>query len=119
MPELYNDIKMTVNAGLDAYDLVVDHVRLLSGTATEGIFVPVDELDYVNTDKPWYMKNATDNISVKGKSYFLAGDFCLSLYQMTYCMYFNKDMLAKSPQIETFTQWCRKVDRPWITSTIL
>ena len=98
--EPYNDIKKTVKAGLDAYDLVVDHARYLATTAPDGIFIPVDELEYVNTDKPWYMKNATDNISVKGVSYFLAGDYCLSLYQMTYCMYFNKDMLAKHPEVE-------------------
>ncbi|MBE6689011.1 MAG: hypothetical protein E7588_07025 [Ruminococcaceae bacterium] len=96
----YNDIKKTVKAGLDSYDLVVDHVRSLSATAVDGIFIPVDELEYVNTEKPWYMKNATDNISVKGKSYFLAGDFCLSLYRFTYCMYFNKDILAKHPDME-------------------
>lgn len=94
------DIKKTVKAGLDSYDLYVDHVRNACGVATEGIFYAVDELEYVNLDKPWYIQNATEAISVKGKSYFMAGDFCLSLYKFTYCMYFNKDMLAKHPEME-------------------
>lgn len=94
------DIKKTVRAGLDSYDLYVDHVRTACSIATEGIFYAVDELDYVNLEKPWYISSATDAISVKGKSYFLAGDFCLSMYKFTYCMYFNKNMLSKHPEIE-------------------
>jgi len=96
----YNDIKKTVKAGLNTYDLYVDHVINACGIATDGVFYAIDELEYVNIEKPWYMKSATDAISVGGKSFFLAGDFCLSLYKFTYCMYYNKNMLAKYPDVE-------------------
>ena len=96
----HTDVRKTVKAGLATYDLYVDHVINACGIATDGVFYSIDELEYINIEKPWYMKSATDAISVGGKSFFMAGDFCLSLYKFTYCMYYNKNMLAKYPDVE-------------------
>ncbi|MCL2518653.1 MAG: hypothetical protein FWF15_08830 [Oscillospiraceae bacterium] len=93
-------LKSTVLANEYVYDLILGHVIATGGSVLDGNFVDwFNALPYVNLDKPWYIGNARDTLSVKNHSYLMAGEYCLSILRFTYCMYFNKS-LAEIYQVE-------------------
>ncbi|MCL2518652.1 MAG: hypothetical protein FWF15_08825, partial [Oscillospiraceae bacterium] len=93
-------LKNTVLANEDVYDLILAQAIETGSASIDGNFVDwFNALPYVNLDKPWYIGNARDTLSVKNHSYVMIGEYCLSVLRFTYCMYFNKAM-AETYQIE-------------------
>jgi len=57
-------IKTSVMAGDGAYDLVNAVILCVLPTAVEGLFIDVNELDWVDLDKPWWVQNMYDDLAV-------------------------------------------------------
>ncbi|MCL2098856.1 MAG: hypothetical protein FWH24_00275 [Oscillospiraceae bacterium] len=87
-------VKNAVLAGEDAYDLMLSQVVETGSTVVEGNYLDWFGLPYVNLDKPWYINNAADTLSVNNKAYIMSGEYCLSILRFTYCKYFNKQIAA-------------------------
>jgi len=87
-------IRRTVLAGDSTYDMVIGHAVSMSNTAMSGVFYNWYDLEHVNFDKPWWVKDATENLTVDGKSFFAVGDLSYNSIDYTYCLLFNKRMFS-------------------------
>ena len=86
-------LRQAVQANDDTYGIMLDHVINMGSAALDGNYLDwYDDLPYVNLDKPWYIGNAVDALSVENHAYLMAGEYCLSILRFTYCMYFNKQI---------------------------
>lgn len=92
-----NMLKKTVKSGDNAYDIVMITDRYAVSLASDGkYFYYVDELPYVNLDKPYWDKSLNECVSIKGKNYYALGACMLSIYDLTGFLVFNKSMHENS-----------------------
>lgn len=83
----------TITAGDDAFDIMFCQIVQIPKYATTGYFRDwYDDMPYVNLDKPWYIGNAAEALSVKGHAYAMIGEYDLDVLRFTYCMYYNQDL---------------------------
>jgi ABC-type glycerol-3-phosphate transport system substrate-binding protein len=86
-------VKDAVLAGDDSFDLLLGQVVEMGPTVLEGNYLNWFTLPYVKLDKPWYINNASETMSVNNKAYIMSGEYCLSILRFTYCVYFNKTLM--------------------------
>ena len=83
----------TITAGDDAYDIMFWQIVQIPKYATTGYFRDwYEDLPHVHLDKPWYIGNAAEALSVKGHAYAMIGEYDLDVLRFTYCMYYNQDI---------------------------
>ena len=87
-------IRNSVLAGEQRYDMVIGHAIGLANIVTSGIFYNWYDLYHVNFDKPWWVKSATEQLTVDGKSFFAVSDLSYNAIDYTYCLMFNKRIFA-------------------------
>lgn len=89
--ELAN-IRANVTAGDDAYDIIAGYsvhvVKLLS----EGLFVNLNEIEYLDFTQPWWPDSIQEEMTFNGSLYFVTGDICMTTISKALCMYFNKNI---------------------------
>lgn len=93
--EPYNNISTvvrgSVNAGDDAFDLILGQMETTGADALGGIFLNWYEIPYLDFTKPWYPKSIIDNAAtVNGRMFSLMSDMLLSYAQQTWCIVFDK-----------------------------
>lgn len=92
----YNDkIRASVHSGAGEYDLVSGVISCVIPATGEGLFLDVSELEHINLDKVWWVKDLFDDLSINGRLYATVGDGLLSLYKQLNVMYCNTDLLEK------------------------
>lgn len=79
-----------VSAGDDTFDVV--YPRLYEGASlmTQGLFLDLNEMPYLDLDKPWWDQNAVNSLSVGGKLYLVATDININDKDATSAIAFNK-----------------------------
>lgn len=83
----------TITAGDDAFDNMLCQIVQIPKYATTGYFRDwYEDMPHVNLDKPWYIGNAAEALSVKGHAYAMIGEYDLDVLRFTYCMYYNQDI---------------------------
>lgn len=91
--QLAMDIKNSVLAGNDEYDLYMGHTMYTGKYAVQGIFRNAKELD-IDFTGPWYPQVAVGNLTINDKIILIPSDICLSLASNAYCYFFNKDLIT-------------------------
>lgn len=86
-------VESSVMAGDEGYDIICPDYWW--GLDTSGYFLDLNNVDYLNFDKPWWNKAWNDNSSIGGKSFTSVGYFCLDLLRNTEVVYFNKTMIER------------------------
>lgn len=79
-------------AGDDTYDMYVGRCVHMFNYAAEGMIVPVEDIPYLNFDKPYWNDQLFGDLEVQGTHYFAIGDFSISALDFTHVMLFNKEM---------------------------
>lgn len=85
-----NVVRKSVQSGSDDYDLCVNHMSGSVILILEGMCRNLNQLPYLDFDRPWWVKDFIDNVTVYGKCYIMAGDIGLSMIESEYLMYYNK-----------------------------
>jgi len=86
-------LKKSVKAADSAYDLVTITDRYAVRLASEGkYFHYVDDLPYVNLEKPYWDKSLNACVSIKGKNYYALGACMLPTYDLMGFLVFNKNL---------------------------
>ena len=81
------------------YDVIFDRADSMTGHSIAGAFFGIDEYDdSLNFDKPWWFKEATDDVSIDGLSFFTFGDINVGYYEAIYTLGFNKQHLIDNRQ---------------------
>ena len=87
-----NLITTSVLAGDNAYDLTGVLSYNMPTLIQQGVYLDLNEVKYLDFDKPWWIQDLTDLASLHGKLYFASGDISLELTQRIFCMLFNKNL---------------------------
>ncbi len=92
--DLAKTVMNSIAAGEDAYDLYLNHMIESGKVALAGYFYNWYDIPYINFEKPWFPKEANEYLEINDRIYMAMSDICLSYAQNTYCVFFNKAMLA-------------------------
>lgn len=83
----------SVMAGDDEFDLMIGQIIDVTKNATKGYYLDwYEQLPYVNLEKPWYIGNAAEALSVNNHAYVMIGEYDLDVLRFTYGMFYNKTM---------------------------
>ena len=91
---MVSTLMKAVAAGEDAYDLFLGHTALSGKAALSGYFHNWYDIPHINFDKPWFPQSTIEQLRINDRMYMAMSDMCLSFASNTYCVYFNKGMLA-------------------------
>ena len=83
----------SIQSGEDAYDIIIDDTRNVPALITQNMLHEVSNVPYIDINDPWWDENVNKEMAIGGKTYFLAGDYCLAHYDATCALFFNKNML--------------------------
>ena len=88
--EISSYVKKAVNAGDDAYELVIGQMEQTGQDALGGYIMNWYDLPHVNFNQPWYPSTLVEQATVNDKMYIIASDLSLSYIIYTYCIYYDK-----------------------------
>lgn len=97
--EYNNHITNQILAGDSTYDWTDALINFGGTLASNGTFRNLLNVEYLNLDKPWYIPNMEEDISIAGRLFFVSGDASLGYLKSAFCIYYNRDM-AKNLNIE-------------------
>ncbi len=87
------NVSKTVQAGDDAYQMVLTHVyQGVTDLITSNALYDIGELDSVNLDAPYWASDLMEEVKVNDKYLIGYNDFCLSAVKI---VVFNKDLMAQ------------------------
>jgi len=84
----------SVRAGTDDYDLYYTTLNEFSGSITRGEFINLNEMPYIDLEKPWWDQNAKNSLSISGKLYFTTCDLILLHNDSSSALLFNKALIT-------------------------
>lgn len=87
-------VKMMVSAQEDAYELSIAQLQFAGSLAADGYMVPIDSLNYLDFDKPWWSKDVNESLSLGHRLYFTTSDLLLVDKKRTYILIFNRGLAA-------------------------
>ena len=97
--EYNNHITNQVMAGDNTYDWTDALINYGGTLAQNGCFHNLLNVENIDLDKPWYIPNMAEDVSIAGRLFFTVGDASLGYLKSAFCIYFNRD-LAKNLNIE-------------------
>lgn len=83
----------SVTAGDGAYDLVAGYEAYFMQAVAQGLLTDLNNAKYFDFAKPWWSKDVLNELTVNDKLYVTTGDLALSLWENTYVVFFNKQMV--------------------------
>lgn len=88
--ELLSSLRKNVKAGDDSYDMYMQIDREAHVAAAEHLLYRVEELPYIDLDRPYWCGVANEQLSINGKLYWAFSDDMLSFLEATVVTFFNK-----------------------------
>ncbi len=85
-------IIQSVNAGDDAFDLVLSHGISLGNLALQDLFLNWYDIPHVDFEKPWWAETTSRDLSFNRVCPLAIGDLALMSVGQTVCTYFNSTM---------------------------
>ncbi|MGM9684407.1 MAG: hypothetical protein ACI3XQ_12490 [Eubacteriales bacterium] len=75
----YSTMYNSYMGGLRTYDMLMPHcTKFISSFLTSGMLADLNEMNYINTSKPWWNQSQVENFTVNGKLFFGTCDFTLN-----------------------------------------
>lgn len=90
--EFRTAVNNSVAAGDSEYDLIAGYQANMITPAMEGYFMNIYDMDYIDTDAPWWSEKCNSSLTVNGKLFMTTGDIALTLWDNMYVFYFNKKL---------------------------
>lgn len=102
--EEVSKIRASVFAGDNQWQMIAGWYSQITPLILDGAFIPLDDMEYLNFDAPWWSITKNSKVNLSGKRYFMLGDASmLSVLGGTLCLYQN-DRIAEEFQIPDVTQ---------------
>ncbi len=96
---IMSNIFKAVQAGTTDFHTVFHHAVYLGQSITKGYYINLNDLEYLDFDKPWWSPSTQDDLTVNGVTFLAVGDLALSSIGYTYCVFYDK-VEAENYQIE-------------------
>lgn len=87
------------SSGDRTYDLMSAHSRTIALTAMYGYCADLMDLEYLDFDMPWWPSVMTETATIGDSMYFVTGDVSINSIHQMYVIFYNKDILAKYPNL--------------------
>ena len=88
--QVASQLRNAVNAGEDAYDLVLNQIFNSGSLASSGLLRSWTDVPYIDLEQPWYTKSIREAASVGDQLLMLESDMVLSYASQTWLMLYNK-----------------------------
>ncbi len=90
-----DEIRKTIVANDDAFDLIAGPQWVVLPQALEGFYLDFNEIGGIDLSAPWWWNAYIDEIKIgSGPTYFLNGDISLSSIQLLSSIFVNKKLIA-------------------------
>ncbi len=86
-------ISQSITAGDSAYDIAAGYSMAGASLAVANMLIDLNNLDYLNFEKPWWPKSLQSEATCGGKLYFCSGDISNYMVYFLYGVYFNKQII--------------------------
>ena len=90
--DITTNVGKMIRAGDDSYDLVYQRLHEAMNLLMNGSFSNLNEIDYIDFNKPWWDKRSVDDFSLGGKVYMAASDISTKSQEAIGCILFNKKL---------------------------
>lgn len=88
-------LSSSITAGDGAYDISAGYSMAGASLASKGMCISLNDLPYLDFDKPWWPESLLKEATCGGKLYFCSGDISTYMIYYLYGVYFNQDMLTE------------------------
>lgn len=89
---LATEIRKSVTAGSDDFELVADAMYNSTTMMLEGMFLDLQSLDYLDFSQPWWNAAFLETTSYEGRNYVCMGELSQTMISGAFCIFFNKTM---------------------------
>jgi ABC-type sugar transport system, periplasmic component len=86
--------RKSVDAGDDAYDVAFMRQQAAANVATAGYCLDLNELEYVDFEKPWWDKNALRDLSFGNTNFIAASEITIGDKEAIWVVFFDKQTIA-------------------------
>lgn len=94
-------IRSAVNSGSDEYEMTSGLASHMASLVYEDLFVPVNDLTYIDLENPWWNKEYIESVSFDGKNpYILFGGINYNSIERTTCVFVNVPLLEDKAQVQ-------------------
>jgi len=90
-----NDIKKSINAGDELYDMIESPMRDASGFAQNGYFLNLYDVPNIDFAQPWWDRDANKALSMGNKLYFTTGNILMVNNDTCSGFVFNKELIKE------------------------
>lgn len=87
-------VRESVMAGSEDYDLAIPQTTYGGFAAPDGFYYNWLEMPYVDFNKPWWNADSAKRLTINNKLHIAIGDYLMTQIDYTWCMIFNKAMVA-------------------------
>ena len=91
----WGDIGKSVMAGDNAFDVATPGVVEAFKNGANGNLAVIQDIPYIDYEKPWWRTNSITDASVSNKNFFLVSDINMLSYDSTAVMFFNKFLVEQ------------------------
>jgi hypothetical protein len=88
-------LSASITAGDGAYDISGGYSMAGASLASKGMCLPLNGMDYLDFEKPWWPSSLLDEATCGGKLYFCSGDISTYMIYYLYGVYFNQNILGE------------------------
>jgi len=86
-------VRTAIVSNLTDYDIVMPYIPDAATLALEDSFLLLNDMEYIDLDKPCWDQNSLNSLSINNKNYFATGDISLLNLACTHAVVFNKDII--------------------------
>lgn len=87
---MQGDFRKEVESGSGGFDIALVHYNDAAKLATNNYCVPLEEIPYIDLDKPWWDQGSRRDLSIANQNYLMASDLSIGDNDNTWLIYFDK-----------------------------
>lgn len=99
--------------GGDAYDVILAPTTVSFSMAVNGLLRTLEDMPYINLDKPYYDQSLKTDTSINESHYFVHGHYSISTYNAVAALYLNKTLLQSYDELSDPYELVRSGDWTW------
>lgn len=89
-----SDVQKSILAADNAFDVSLMIMADSFATALAALSVEYDDIPYVDIDKPWWVQNSIEDLSINHRVYFAVSTFDTTHYDGARTLFFNKKLMS-------------------------
>lgn len=97
------DIKNSIIAGDNTYQLICDGVVYLADLGIAGNLRDLNDVSTLNLTHDWWDQSSINDLTVAGYTFYLSGDIIVSDKTATWCCFFNRNMIENYSLEDPYT----------------